>query len=85
MRTVDLIRQRFFTLKDFSGQGRAYFADDFEFDDAAVEEEFAEGAAAARLLPALGERSRRSSLRRSRRWRRRCAPSRTRRALRRAC
>src|SRR5438105_14020511 len=35
-RVVDLIRQRFFTLKDFSSQGRAYFSDDFDFDQAAV-------------------------------------------------
>jgi glutamyl-tRNA synthetase len=36
MKTVDLIRQRYFTLKDFSSQGRAYFSDDFDFDEAAV-------------------------------------------------
>ena len=35
-KTVDLIRQRFFTLKDFSEQGRAYFSDDFDFDETAV-------------------------------------------------
>ena len=35
-KTVDLIRQRFFTLKDFSLQGRAYFSDDFDFEEAAV-------------------------------------------------
>jgi len=35
-KTIDLIRQRYFTLKDFSGQGRAYFSDDFDFDEAAV-------------------------------------------------
>ncbi|MCY7375702.1 MAG: glutamate--tRNA ligase [Pyrinomonadaceae bacterium] len=35
--TVDLIRQRFFTLKDFSGQGRAYFSEDFDFDQAAID------------------------------------------------
>lgn len=35
-KTVDLIRQRFFTLKDFSAQGRAYFSDDFDFEEAAV-------------------------------------------------
>ena len=35
-KAVDLIRQRFFTLKDFSAQGRAYFSDDFDFDAAAV-------------------------------------------------
>jgi glutamyl-tRNA synthetase len=34
--TIDLIRQRFFTLKDFSSQGRAYFSDDFDFDETAV-------------------------------------------------
>ena len=27
--TVDVIRSRFFTLKDFATRGRAYFADDF--------------------------------------------------------
>src|SRR5216110_4072913 len=35
-KTVELIRQRFFTLKDFSSQGRAYFSDDFDFEEAAV-------------------------------------------------
>ena len=35
--TVDLIRQRFFTLKDFSDQGRAFFSEDFDFDKAAIE------------------------------------------------
>ena len=35
--TVDVIRQRFFTLKDFSSQGRGYFSEDFDFDPAAVE------------------------------------------------
>jgi glutamyl-tRNA synthetase len=33
---VNLIRQRFFTLKDFSSQGRAYFSDDFDFEEEAV-------------------------------------------------
>jgi len=36
VKTLDLIRQRFFTLKDFSEQGRAYFSDDFDFDEASV-------------------------------------------------
>jgi glutamyl-tRNA synthetase len=30
------MRHRFFTLKDFSNQGRAYFSEDFDFDPAAV-------------------------------------------------
>lgn len=36
LKTIDLIRQRFFTLKDFSTQGRAYFSDDFDFEESAV-------------------------------------------------
>ena len=55
-RTVDLMRQRFYTLKDFSGQGRAYFADDFEFDDAAVGKNLKKEPRLRELLPALGER-----------------------------
>ncbi len=35
--TIDLIRQRFFTLKDFSNQGRAFFSEDFDFDQAAID------------------------------------------------
>ena len=34
--TIDLIRQRFFTLKDFSNQGRAFFSEDFDFDQTAI-------------------------------------------------
>ena len=34
--TVDLIRERFFTLRDFVTIGRCYFADDFPFDADAV-------------------------------------------------
>jgi glutamyl-tRNA synthetase len=54
-RTVDLIRQRFFTLKDFSTQGRAYFADDFEFDEAAVAKNLRKEPRLSELLPALAE------------------------------
>ncbi len=35
-KTSDLIRERFFTLKDFSAQGRAYFSEDFDFDETAI-------------------------------------------------
>ncbi len=35
--TIDLIRQRFFTLKDFSNQGRAFFSEDFDFDQTAID------------------------------------------------
>ncbi len=34
--TIDLIRERFFTLKDFSTQARAYFSEDYDFDEAAI-------------------------------------------------
>ncbi|MDT7540156.1 MAG: nondiscriminating glutamyl-tRNA synthetase [Acidobacteriota bacterium] len=55
-KTIDLIRQRFYTLKDFSGQGRAYFADDIEFDDAAVAKNLKKEPRLKELLPALGQR-----------------------------
>ena len=55
-RAVDLIRQRFHTLKDFSGQGRAYFVDDFEFDPQAVAKNLKKEPRLKELLPALAER-----------------------------
>ncbi len=55
-RTINLIRERFYTLKDFSGQGRAYFADEFEFDPAAVAKNLKKDAALRELLPGLAER-----------------------------
>ena len=55
-RTVDLIRERFYTLKDFTGQGRAYFADEFEYDDAAVAKNLKKEPRLKELLPALADR-----------------------------
>src|SRR5437660_1280735 len=55
-RTIDLIRQRFYTLKDFSGQGRAYFVDDFEFDTQAVAKNLKKETRLKELLPALAGR-----------------------------
>ena len=55
-RTVELIRQRFITLKDFSGQGRAYFGEEFEYDPAAVTKNLKKDAALRELLPELAER-----------------------------
>jgi glutamyl-tRNA synthetase len=55
-RTVGLIRERFYTLKDFSGQGRAYFADDFEFDPQAVSKNLKKEPRLGELLPALAGR-----------------------------
>ncbi|MBA3770039.1 MAG: hypothetical protein H0X08_06025 [Blastocatellia bacterium] len=54
--TIDLIRQRFFTLKDFSGQGRAYFSEDFDFDGAAVEKNLRKFPELQQWLPELAAR-----------------------------
>ena len=53
---VNLIRQRFFTLKDFSSQGRAYFSEDFDFDEAAVRKNILKEPRLKELLPALADR-----------------------------
>lgn len=55
-KVVDLIRQRFFTLKDFSGQGRAFFSDDFDFEEAAVSKNLRKDPSLKELLPALADR-----------------------------
>jgi len=50
---VDLVRQRFFTLEDFSRRGRAYFAETFPFEEAAVQKNLAKEPRLKELLPAL--------------------------------
>src|ERR671933_111713 len=55
-RVLDLIRQRFFTLKDFSTQGRAYFSDDFDFDSAAVRKNLIKEPRLKELLPQLADK-----------------------------
>ena len=55
-RTVDLIRARFFTLKDFSSQGRAYFSEDFDFDPAAIAKNLTKFPDLRTWLPELGNR-----------------------------
>lgn len=54
--TVDLIRQRFFTLKDFSSQGRAYFSDDFDFEEAAVKKNLRKEPRLQELLQGLADK-----------------------------
>jgi glutamyl-tRNA synthetase len=54
--TINLIRQRFFTLKDFSSQGRAYFSEDFDFDPAAIEKNLAKFPDLQTWLPELADR-----------------------------
>jgi glutamyl-tRNA synthetase len=55
-KAVELIRHRFFTLKDFSAQGRAYFSEDFDFDEAAVKKNILKEPRLRELLPQLADR-----------------------------
>src|SRR6185436_8967583 len=55
-KVVDMIRQRFFTLKDFSEQGRAYFSDDFDFAPEAVNKNLRKDPRLKDLLPHFAER-----------------------------
>ena len=55
-RTVDLIRHRFFTLKDFSSQGRAYFSEDYDFDPAAIAKNLTKFPELRAWLPELADR-----------------------------
>jgi len=57
VQTVDLIRHRFFTLKDFSKQGRAYFSEDFDFDPAAVEKNLRKFPDLQTWLPELADQT----------------------------
>jgi glutamyl-tRNA synthetase len=52
--TADVIRSRFFTLKDFATRGRAYFSDEFPIEPAALEKLDKPGARA--LLRELADR-----------------------------
>jgi glutamyl-tRNA synthetase len=54
--TIELIRHRFFTLKDFSQQGRAYFSEDYDFDPAAVEKNLKRFSDLQTWLPELAGR-----------------------------
>ena len=55
-KAVELIRHRFFTLKDFSSRGRAYFSEDFDFDEAAVRKNILKEPRLRELLPVLADR-----------------------------
>ncbi|MEO8574676.1 MAG: glutamate--tRNA ligase [Pyrinomonadaceae bacterium] len=55
-RAIDLIRHRFFTLKDFSAQGRAYFSEDYDFDPAAIAKNLAKFPDLRDWLPELADR-----------------------------
>ncbi len=53
--TLDLIRSRFHTLRDFARQGRAYFADDFEIEPKALKKNVLKHPQLKELLPKLAE------------------------------
>ena len=55
-KTIELIRHRFFTLKDFSNQGRAYFSEDYDFVLGAVEKNLKKFPELRDLLPELAAR-----------------------------
>jgi glutamyl-tRNA synthetase len=54
-KTVDLIRGHFVTLEDFSSQGRAYFSDDFDFEEDAVNKNLREEPRLRKLLKGLAD------------------------------
>ncbi len=56
LKTLDLIRQRYFTLKDFSMQGRAYFSDDFDFDETAINKNLRKEPRTRELLQGLADK-----------------------------
>ena len=56
LKTIGLIRERYFTLKDFSGQGRAYFSDDFDFDESAVNKNLRKEPRMRELLSGLADK-----------------------------
>lgn len=53
---IDKIRERFFTVKDFTSQGRAYFSEDFDFESSAIEKNLNKFPELRELLPELAER-----------------------------
>ncbi|MGI8788277.1 MAG: glutamate--tRNA ligase [Pyrinomonadaceae bacterium] len=55
-KTVDLSRERFFTLKDFSSQGRAYFSEDFDFDPKAIDKNLKKFPDLQTWLPELAQK-----------------------------
>lgn len=54
--TIDLIRGRFFTLQDFSAQGRAFFSEDFDFDETALKKNLWKEPKLREWMPELADR-----------------------------
>jgi glutamyl-tRNA synthetase len=56
LKTLDLIRDRFHTLKDFTTLGRAYFADDYQIDDKPLQKNVLKFPGLKDWLPILADR-----------------------------
>ncbi len=56
LQTLDLIRDRFHTLKDFATLGRAYFADDFNVEEKPLKKNILKHPGLQEWLPILAER-----------------------------
>ena len=55
-KVLEMIRERFHTLKDFATLGRAYFADDFAIEEKALKKNVLKHPALKELLPILADR-----------------------------
>ncbi len=56
LRTLDLLRERFHTLRDFASLGRAFFADDFAVDETALQKNLLKHPELKEWLPRLADR-----------------------------
>jgi len=56
LKTLEMIRERFHTIKDFAVDGRAYFADDFPVEPKALKKNLLKHPALKELLPELADR-----------------------------
>ena len=54
--TINLIRERFYTLKDFSQQGRAFFSEDFDYNEKAITKNLKKHPDLREWLPELASR-----------------------------
>lgn len=56
LKTLEMIRERFHTLKDFATEGRAYFTDDFAIDENALTKNILKHPGLKEWLPMLADR-----------------------------
>jgi len=56
LHTLGLIRDRYYTLVDFTTLGRAYFADDFEIEERAIQKNISKNPQLQEWLPQLADR-----------------------------